>query len=786
MGRKKAPVQTNGEVKQEEKKTDVGKPAETKKVPDSNESSEETKPTPPQTEEDTKAKMETEEPAAAKEVNDNAESKEVKEEKPSSDGDQKVNDSGDASGGEDQAEDDDNDEKDDKLPVHKSLYIKIIGFRKLPKMEDELKLYYRFFTEGMGVEPPLVQIPGTEDRWVYFELKSLEDRAKLFTELKAIGHIWDGYKLSVKSVVIRSPEETKEYRRMSVEESIKVLYPLQDTPYSHQLREKSARTKELIEQVLPRDTISKYTKSKKYISNLRVKDMVPMVPIEGHEYVTTIHIEEDPETGETLCGLRAVSEDKEAIGIVPIDLCISIPRQMVLLVKSFVAALPELELKPYNHVKKEGDILGVSVKMTLCARFVMTVIIPKLPKIIAVRFKQLTEDGVEKENDQDINDLENYDESYTVMIKKKTEETKEKIDKYYSGEGKKYSLDSVYLIMAYSTNLKDEASVLATHILGLSFVPDYLNGVLHRLTGERSRPPIDALRPILGLIEAHAGFNSSTRVYLASPFRLVGLYFAKKCAHVTMFFSWTKENLIELQNWAKSISLNNIEFTNAKTHHRKTFPADNAIAVFWQFTKPTLAERFLVSGISNIISISYWNKNPPTSYIEQQKKQFETIYSKLKITHMYPVDLAPFTERIGLAIFFNGLLPYATHQFHRENAPAPRPLLGPPGPLSQPIKRLGPPGPMRGGPYNDRPGPWQRPDPWMGPGRSQLDQVASGVMQNLQAVQQQMQAFIPSLMDAVPMRPANNSWNKRYRDDYSNEGDSWNYGKRRRDDRGDW
>lgn len=777
MGRKKGVAQTNGEVKAE-----VGKAGESKKEPETKavESKEPAKPADTDTANDSNVKPE--EAPATNEQNDKPEDSKEQE---SSESEKKGNDAGDGSGGEDQAEDEEKEDKEDKPPLHNSLYIKIIGFKRLPKIEDELKLYYRFFTEAMGVQAPLVQIPGTEDRWVYFELKSLEDRDKLFTELKAKGHVWEGYKLSIKSIVIRTPEETKELRRMSVEESIKVLYPLQETPYSHQLREKSTRAKELIEQVLPRDTISKYTKSKKYISNLRVKDMVPMVPIEGHEYVTTIYIEEDPDTGETLCGLRAVSEDKEAIGIVPIDLCISIPRQMVLLVKAFVAALPELGLKPYNHVKKEGDILGISVKMTLCARFVMTVIIPKIPKIIAVRFKQLTEDGVEKEASENENDVQNHDESYSVMIKKKTEEAKEKIDKFYSGEGKKYSLDSVYLIMAYSTNLKDEASVLATHILGLSFVPDYLNGVLHRLTGERSRPPIDALRPILGLIEAHAGFNSSTRVYLASPFRLVGLYFAKKCAHVTMFFSWTKENLIELQNWAKSISLNNIEFTNAKTHHRKTFPADNAIAVFWQFTKPTLADRFLVSGISNIISVSYWNKNPPSSYIEQQKKQFETIYSKLKITHMYPVDLAPFTERIGLAIFFNGLLPYATQQFHRENAPAPRPLLGPPGALSSPLKRLGPPGPMRGGPYSDRPGPWQRPDPWMGPGRSQLDQVASGVMQNLQAVQQQMQAFIPSLMDSAPMRPSN-SWNKRYRDDYSNEGDSWNYGKRRRDDRGDW
>ena len=63
---------------------------------------------------------------------------------------------------------------------------------------NELKLYYRFFTEALGVSAPLVQIPGPEDVSVFFQLKSVEDRQKVFAQMKGKVYLWKEYKLGVK------------------------------------------------------------------------------------------------------------------------------------------------------------------------------------------------------------------------------------------------------------------------------------------------------------------------------------------------------------------------------------------------------------------------------------------------------------------------------------------------------------------------------------------------------------------------------------------------------------
>lgn len=73
---------------------------------------------------------------------------------------------------------------------------------------------------------------------------------------------------------------------------------------------------------------------------------------------------------------------------------------------------------------------------------------------------------------------------------------------------------------------KDDTSPAANHILGLAYVPDNYNGLILRVTWERDSY-VKSLRSILGLIEAQGKINSSSRVYLISPYRLVGLYLAK-------------------------------------------------------------------------------------------------------------------------------------------------------------------------------------------------------------------------------------------------------------------
>ncbi|CAH1403723.1 unnamed protein product [Nezara viridula] len=781
-------------------------------------------------------------------------------------------------GDEKDADHDEQDEEDDelgedskgyKMSFKSSLYIKIMGFKRLPSMAEELKLYYKFFVETLGVSPPLVQIPGPDDVSVFFQLKSVEDRQKVFSQMKGKVYIWKEYKLGVKRVVLKSLSDKKEFGKLPLDEAIKILYPYKELPYSQQLKKKSAIAKNAADLVLPKESLSKSLKTKKNMRSFRIREIVPMIPVEGYDYYASFSIEEDPDTKEILVGLRAMSEDREKTAIVPLDLCLSIPRQMAIVVKSFVDSLPEIGFHPYNPKTREGDILGVTLKMTLSGRFILTVIIPKLETL---HFKQLTEDGVEreegdetftmegvvteekpsepetekpkeapveekpaaeekkpeegaestnneeaktKEGDEEKTNEDNnseakennansqvfrIEETYSYMTKKKMEEAKEKIEKYFDKNGKELSIDSVYLSMVYAGYLssmltgKDDTSPAANHILGLAYVPDNYNGLILRVTWERDSY-VKSLRSILGLIEAQGKINSSSRVYLISPYRLVGLYLAKKCAHVTMVYYWSRDNMNELQSWAKSVGVNNIEFINAKLQPKRMFPPDNAVTIVWQSTKPSLVHRFLVSGITNFIFVSYWIKDPTHSYVKQHEKQFETVLNKLRISYLYPIDIAPYTERYGMVVFFNGrsgTAPSGSGIANRLGYPNRPPALigggggksGPKGgkPPSLMNKRI-PPRSLTDRMDRGRSGSSWGPDPWAGgsqdmqPGvdstLAQLDQVASGVMQNLQAVSQQMQAVLPSLMQSQMVSPPNHSggsWgNKRRYDDYDND-----------------
>ncbi|XP_014276130.1 uncharacterized protein [Halyomorpha halys] len=782
------------------------------------------------------------------------------------------------------ADDDEQDEEDDelgedskgyKMSFKSSLYIKIMGFKRLPSMAEELKLYYKFFVETLGVSPPLVQIPGPDDVSVFFQLKSVEDRQKVFSQMKGKVYMWRDYKLGVKRVVLKSLSDKKEFGKLPLDEAIKILYPYKELPYSQQLKQKSAIAKHAADLVLPKESLSKSLKTKKNMRSFRIREIVPMIPVEGYDYYASFSIEEDPDTKEILVGLRAMSEDREKTAIVPLDLCLSIPRQMAIVVKSFVDSLPEIGFHPYNPKTREGDILGVTLKMTLSGRFILTVIIPKLETL---HFKQLTEDGVEREEGDEAFSMEGevkvepvdaetakaeevsteakpeekksdqeestkegeeakttkegdeeaktneensasevtennsnsqvfrIEETYSYMTKKKMEEAKEKIEKYFDKNGKELSIDSVYLSMVYAGYLssmltgKDDTSPAANHILGLAYVPDNYNGLILRVTWERDSY-VKSLRSILGLIEAQGKISSSSRVYLISPYRLVGLYLAKKCAHVTMVYYWSRDNMNELQSWAKSVGVNNIEFINAKLQPKRMFPPDNAVTIVWQSTKPSLVHRFLVSGITNFIFVSYWIKDPTHSYVKQHEKQFETVLNKLRISYLYPVDIAPYTERFGMVVFFNGrsgTAPPASSGgiANRLGYPSRPPALigggksGPKGgkPPSLMNKRI-PPRSLTDRMDRGRSGGSWGPDPWAGGSQDmQLDQVASGVMQNLQAVSQQMQAVLPSLMQSQMVSPPNHSggsWgNKRRYDDYDNDSYDRQWGgpsKRRKD-----
>ena len=90
---------------------------------------------------------------------------------------------------------------------------------------------------------------------------------------------------------------------------------------------------------------------------------------------------------------------------------------------------------------------------------------------------------------------------------------------------------------------KDDTSPAANHILGLAYVPDNYNGLILRVTWERDSY-VKSLRSILGLIEAQGKISSSSRVYLISPYRLVGLYLAKVQTVI-----WLNHDMSVVINW---------------------------------------------------------------------------------------------------------------------------------------------------------------------------------------------------------------------------------------------
>lgn len=710
--------------------------------------------------------------------------------------------------GEDDDEEEHNDEEDpgdpsaekpDKVSLRSSLNVKIIGFKRLPNMEDELKNFHRFFTKFLEVEAPLIQIPGPDDKWVYFEMKSLEDRTKLFKYIRK--STWEGQKLAGKVVSIKPTTEVKEFKRMSVEEGLKILYPLQDTLYAQQLKSKHSAAKELLEKLIPKNNVMKYTKAKKYLKTIRLREMLPMHPIEGYESVVMVYSEQDPATGEIICGIRVISPDKESDVIVPLEQCISIPKQITQVAKKVATALPEVDIKPYNHTTKEGDLLAFTLRMTTCGSFMMTIVVPK---VVALAFRQLTPEGVEfPEGEQ------KPEESYSALMNKKIVELKEKLGKFFVKEENSLFIESIYLVMAHPKNLMtsmEDSNSGSFHIVGRKHLPEKLNGINVRLSWERDGH-VEVFRPLLSLIEAQGHINSSTRLYLASPYRLLGLYFAKRCAHVTMLYYWTKDNMNEHQQWAKQLGYHNIDFVNAKPQLRKKFPNENAVAIFWQFSRPALLDRFVLSEIRTVMFISYWRKNTQENYLNIHKKQLETVYSKMKISYICPFDLAPYKEWYGMAVFFNGLLSDPSDIQARKpkilkGAPVPTPLgkvpiaragagrnvnqfpRGPHFPKGQvsAFERLGPRQPYHRGYDDGVSNSWSRPDPWLGQSSAQFDQVASGMMQNLQAVSQQMQAFMmqgsqQNTRSAGPPEPSGWSNKRRYPEDFSDDDDRnprWN------------
>ncbi|XP_066904907.1 uncharacterized protein [Halyomorpha halys] len=524
------------------------------------------------------------------------------------------------------------DDKNNGTHINTNLLVRIAGFTRLTNETEELKLYHAFFTDEMCISAPLVEMSARFDDSVIFQLKSEEDKNALQSLMRRGKlYIWRGYKLEMKGVQ-PTMSLRKELGTLPLDEALQYLFPYKDISYGKQLKEKTEIIQKVIHSILPKKE-----------ADIKVKPILPMTSVEGYDYHVPLSIEEETETKRTVCGIRVMSAVKSSC-IVPIEQCPNVPHQMALVAKDFVEHMPEFGFTPFDQKKKEGNIVGMTLQMTTSCNFIMTIIVPT-PKL--EQFKQLTPNGIDGE-------------VITVKSFSKTDETREnmieKAEKYYKNRGKDYGVMSVYLSTINSVlglSWSNENTIPGSyHILGDASIPNYYNGHQVQVMWTRDYAINNSLMPILNIIQEWGYMYSTSSIYLVRTPKIVACYLARRVEHITMWCSNRRGNLKTMKEWAKKMGLYNIEFTVTKGGNPNYASIPNTItAIVFDSIQRTDVESLLACGVTNIIFISYWTKDPKSEYIESNQEKLAYVLQKFEISNIFPIDIAPYTDRFCLLFF---------------------------------------------------------------------------------------------------------------------------------------
>lgn len=522
-------------------------------------------------------------------------------------------------------------EKKNESPL--DLVIRMTGFTKLQNETEELKVYYNFFTQEIGISAPLVEMSTRLDDSVIFKLKSEDDKAKLYSKIKKRRRYkWKNYVLELKG--LPNISLGKKIGNLPLDKALEILFPHKEIPYGKQLKEKAETSKNVINSILTKKD-----------ANVMVKEIVPMTSIEGYDYHVPLSIEEEPETNRIIYGIRVTSADRKNTCVVPIELCPNVPHQITLVAKDFVDHMAEFSFTPFNQKTSEGNISGIALYMSNSGNFIMTIIVPTIK---LEQFKQLTPNGV----DGDVVTIENFS---------KTNETREslieKADKYFNSRGKDCGIMSIYLSsvsgrLGLSWNT-DGSLPQANHILGDSSIPNYCNGQQFQMSWTKEYLINNSVMAILNVIQEKGYIYSYSSICLVCIHKFVPLYLANKVDKLSVLCSPKRGNLIMLRAWAKKMGLNKVEFIDIKGINRFKDQTTNTTAIIWHTIKKYIVDILLASGVTNIIFISYWTKDPSSEFIKTTKNQLESISQKLEISNIFPIDIAPYTDRFCLLIFFH-------------------------------------------------------------------------------------------------------------------------------------
>ncbi|XP_014245834.1 uncharacterized protein LOC106664535 isoform X2 [Cimex lectularius] len=627
-------------------------------------------------------------------------------------------------------------DEEDAKEEEKSLIVKLKGFPKMTLYGMHLMLH-DLFTNELKIALPKVKLPKGKEKWIYAECVTLEDKKKILETLNATYKYKDQHPLQATSGWVASEYKATEvldketaldllfrHRKLPYREQLNIkseeTEKMMDEIFKN-LKKINPKFSKIINKypeigkIVPLVPTYGYSLDSSFAIEIdpETKEVVVGLRACSKNAERIIPIDECPSVPKTMAeavkdfvshlseyGLEPFNRETESGNILGVQckmstaceiiLSVLVPKENTFLKEFVNIKSPEEVNKLKEEAKQREEAKKAAEEAKKAEANKAAEEVKKEPETTEKKEGE-EEEEVKKEEapkptgekaDESVQLIELEDEDVKATDEEKAKygrqlkEIKPGLIRYFQERGKALGIVSIFSnwILYNRRGAWANRQHFYHHICGATSVKEQTLNLHYDLWPYKQWSPRTSIfGTIINTIDSLVHLDKSTSVAVASEYRLVALYYAKRCKDVISIHFWSmkKSNMHNRGGfswWIQKQGVRNMEFVATKasalsTLDRTNFARSQApkVAIIWGFTKVALLRKLTSLGVKRIVTVFNINRNVQNIQADIQK-YFEAIAPNIAATKIIPVDIQPHGNQYTLVCYLEEVMGMAGGQ----------------------------------------------------------------------------------------------------------------------------